>query len=57
MPDYKQMYFLLFNAVTDTIEVLHTEANIFKAALMLSEAQCKCEELYINCETESDPAT
>lgn len=54
MPDYKQMYLLLFNAVTDTIEVLHNEANIFKAALILSEAQCQCEELYINSDTEKN---
>ena len=48
MPDYQQMYLILFNAVTDAIDVLHKEGNIFKTALILSEAQCKCEELYIS---------
>lgn len=47
MPDYKQMYLTLFNAVTDALEVLHKEGNIFQADLILSEAQRKCEELYI----------
>ncbi len=34
MPDYKAMYFELFNSVTDAIEIL-------------SEAQKKAEEFYI----------
>lgn len=35
MPDYKTMYFDLFNSVTETIE-------------KLSEAQKRAEETYIN---------
>ena len=35
MPDYKTMYFDLFNSVSDAIEIL-------------SEAQKRAEELYIN---------
>ncbi len=34
MPDYKKMYFALFNELTDAIE-------------RLKEAQKRCEELYI----------
>ena len=40
MPDYKTMYFELFNSITDAIE-------------KLCEAQRKAEEIYINsCEDE-----
>ena len=40
MPDYKAMYLSLFNSVTDAIEIL-------------SEAQKKAEEIYINsCEND-----
>ena len=39
MPDYKKMYFTLFNELTDAIE-------------KLKEAQKRCEELYISCEHE-----
>ena len=40
MPDYKAMYFNLFNSVTDAIEIL-------------TEAQKKAEEMYINsCEND-----
>ena len=35
MPDYKSMYFDLFNSVTDAIEIL-------------SEAQKRAEETYVN---------
>ena len=35
MPDYKKMYLQLFNAVTDSIEIL-------------TKAQQDCEELYIS---------
>ena len=41
MPDYKTMYFDLFNSVTDAIE-------------MLSEAQRKAEETYINSSEKED---
>lgn len=41
MPDYKKMYFLLFNELTDAIE-------------KLKEAQKRCEEYYIFCESEED---
>lgn len=37
MPDYKSMYYSLFNTVTSTIEAL-------------KDAQRKCEEIYVNSE-------
>lgn len=54
MIDYQKMYATMFNAATDALEVLsHTKgdsADIAKCIRLLSEAQCKCEELYISAE-------
>lgn len=42
MPDYKAMYFDLFNSVTDAIEIL-------------SKAQKRAEEMYItSCEDDEE---
>jgi hypothetical protein len=41
MPDYKDMYLNLFNSVTDAIEIL-------------TEAQKKAEEIYINSSEEDE---
>ena len=41
MPDYKTMYLNLFNSVTDAIEIL-------------SEAQKKAEEIFINSSEEEE---
>ena len=41
MPDYKSMYFELFNSVTDAMEIL-------------SEAQKRAEEAYIDAEEDED---
>ena len=42
MPDYKAMYFTLFNSVTDAIETL-------------TEAQKRTEEMYMNsCENDEN---
>lgn len=47
------MYYTLFNAVTDAIELL--EANQFSLALLtLEEAQKRTEEQYIE-EVDSEP--
>ena len=43
MPDYKSMYFDLFNSVTDAIEIL-------------SEAQKKAEETYVNSSENEEQA-
>lgn len=55
MPDYKQMYFTLFHAVTDAIGVLQTEGDIFKAGLLLMEAQTRCEDIYIETAQQTEP--
>ncbi|MEG0895554.1 MAG: hypothetical protein RSE93_07535 [Oscillospiraceae bacterium] len=41
MTDYKQMYYLLFNKITDIIEEL-------------KDVQIKAEEIYINQEDEEE---
>ena len=43
MPDYKAMYYKLFNAVCDTIE-------------QLKKAQLETEELYMNYSDDEDEA-
>ena len=54
MIDYKTMYAVMFNAATDSIEILNaqyqTEA-LQQAISILQTAQLKCEELYI-CSTD-----
>ena len=50
MIDYKTMYAVMFNAATDSIEILNaqyqTEA-LQQVISILQTAQLKCEELYI----------
>ena len=46
MSDYKEMYIILFNAITDALEEIENE-NTNKAAQLLRLAQKKTEELYI----------
>ena len=46
MPPYKQMYFSLFNAITDALRSLD-EQNYTQAKAVLMAAQCAAEELYI----------
>ena len=41
MPNYKEMYLTLFNAVTDALE-------------LLEQAQQKSEEIYIETDTDND---
>lgn len=41
MPDYKEMYYALFNKVTDVIEEL-------------KDMQIKLEEMYVNSNNEAD---
>jgi len=41
---YKQMYLLLFNAVTDALEAMEENSA---AAVRLRQAQQRCEELFI----------
>ena len=49
MPDYKKMYLLLFNAVTDALDQLGRQ-NLGCAAEILKKAQADAEEVYIEME-------
>lgn len=46
MNDYKKLYHLLFNAITDALEALGT-LDVPKANRLLEEAQIKVEELIL----------
>lgn len=46
MPDYKKMYILLFNSITDALEELKKQ-NIGTAKELLKGAQQAAEELYV----------
>ena len=46
MADYQRMYLLLFNAVTDALELLE-RGEAETAAETLRSAQCSCEEIYM----------
>ena len=55
MTDYKKMYAIMFNAATDALEVLGTQFDgnadaVLRCAAILTEAQTKCEALYIDAE-------
>ena len=47
-PDYKKLYFQLFNAITDALALLERE-EVASAALRLATAQCLTEEAYLSC--------
>lgn len=49
VPDYKEMYFTLFNAVTDALAAIQN-CNIGEANELLQQAQQKTESLYIEAE-------
>lgn len=44
---YKQLYFYLFNRITDSIELL-SSGEVYKAAEALISAQQTAEEMYID---------
>ena len=44
MPNYEKLYHLLFNAITDALESIDKDGP---ACEILKQAQCECEELYI----------
>ena len=46
MPDYEEMYHILFNVITDGLWELE-ENKISDAMILLAGAQMHCEELYI----------
>ena len=45
MPDYMKMYSVLFNAVSDAVEILESAPE--KARELLISAQIQTEEIYI----------
>lgn len=47
MENFEQMYFLLFNAITDAVYAL-SEKNYGEATNILISAQQKSEEMYID---------
>lgn len=49
--DYKAMYLLLFNAVTDALEKMDRQ-NYGEASALLIAAQQKAEELYMDSDGE-----
>lgn len=51
MTDYKAMYLLLFNAVTDALEKMDGQ-NYGEASALLIDAQQKAEELYMDSDGE-----
>ncbi len=51
MTDYKAMYLLLFNAVTDALEKMDRQ-NYAEASALLIAAQHKAEELYMDSDGE-----
>ena len=51
MTDYKAMYLLLFNAVTDALEKMNRQ-NYGEASALLIAAQQKAEELYMDADGE-----
>lgn len=51
MVDYKAMYLLLFNAVTDALEKMDRQ-NYGEASALLIAAQQKAEELYMDSDDE-----
>ena len=46
--DYKKMYLTMFNAVTDATDELD-KLNIGNAKSILTAAQEKCEEMFLDC--------
>ena len=47
MADYRMLYTLLFNRITDALRVLD-KGDAEMAAVILKDAQMKAEDMYIN---------
>lgn len=50
---YKEMYLLLFNAMTDTLKLLE-KGNVWDAKKALMTAQSEAEEIYISWNGDED---
>ena len=51
MCDYKKMYLILFNAITNTIDTMQSfvlNDTMYDVVENLKAAQQQCEEIYIN---------
>ena len=54
MDGYKDLYFHLFNAITDALNALEAQ-NFGQAADLLRRAQQQTEELYLDAEDAPEP--
>ena len=55
MTDYAKLYYVLFNAITDALEMMH-QGDCFLAEERLKNAQNETEELYIMDEDRPEKA-
>lgn len=53
MTDFKRMYYLLFNKITDALNAIDN-LNFGQAADVLRSAQVEAEELYVSGEDDHD---
>lgn len=51
---YKEMYFTLFNAISDAVEQLE-QRNYGQAAAILKQAQAAAEEIYVSAPDQQPP--
>lgn len=51
---YKEMYFTLFNAISDAVEQLE-QRNYGQAAAILKQAQAAAEEIYVSAPAQQPP--
>lgn len=51
---YKEMYFTLFNAISDAVEQLE-QRNYGQAAAILKQAQAAAEEIYVSVPDQEPP--
>ena len=51
---YKEMYFTLFNAISDAVEQLE-QRSYGQAAAILKQAQAAAEEIYVSAPDQEPP--
>lgn len=51
---YKEIYFTLFNAISDAVEQLE-QRNYGQAAAILKQAQAAAEEIYVSAPDQQPP--
>lgn len=52
---YKEIYFTLFNAISDAVEQLE-QRNYGQAAAILKQAQAAAEEIYVSAPRPATPS-